>query len=95
MESVFLSPKTVSFVNYFCDFINRYDKDIKIRLTIDNTYSDAYLKFFGKNVEITIQKGNRFAKCRYDIDEIPSYLDDLDIVEGMAMNLIEKLKNHF
>lgn len=95
MCDVFLSPKTVSFINYFCDFISRYDKDIKIRLTIDNTYSGAYLKFFGKNVEITIQKGNQFAQCRYDIDAMPSYLDDLDIVEDMAMNLIEKLKTNF
>lgn len=95
MESVFLSPKTVSFVNYFCDFLNRYDKDIKICLTIDNTYSDAFLNFFGKNIEITIQKGNRFAQCCYNIDEIPPYLDDLDLVEYMAMNLIEKLKTNF
>lgn len=95
MSDVFLSPKIVSFVNYFCNFVNRYDKNIKIRLTIDNTYSGAYLKFFGKNVEITIQKGNRFAQCCYDIDAMPSYLDDLDIVEDMAMNLIEKLKTNF
>lgn len=95
MCDVFLSPKTVSFVNYFYDFVNRYDKDIKIRLEIDNTYSDSYLKFFGKNVEITIQKGNRFAKCCYDIDEIPSYLDDIDLIDDIAMNLIEKLKTNF
>ena len=95
MTDSYLSAKTVSFINYFFDFIARYDKDIKTRLVIDNTYSDAYLTFFGKDVEITIKKGNRFASCCYNICELPTYLEETDVIEKLAMDLINKLKTNF